>query len=760
MKLKRVLLTVALLALLALCSCGTKKAASKDEPAQSNTSVLDSGGGSDKEDLLGSHSTGLAEPTIEEMKEIATRQVVGAAEYTSLPNAYDNSSNYPTPGDQGQQGSCVGWATAYALRSLQEQEERHWGYSDDHLFSPSFVYNLGNGGVDGGISIAAGLKILENYGAATLDVMPYNERDYKTQPGDGIKNMAWENRIASWSSIQGINDIKEAILNYGGALVGVPIYPEFDYINENNPIYDDSSGKTRGGHAICLVGWDNDLQAFKFINSWGTEWGVNGFAWVSYEIATSYGFAYYMVDRREDTNNDKKVYTIKFEPVGGSESMENIILEDGVGQTLRRYPGTKAGYTLRGWFLAKEGDGEYLYHYWDPASGKTGWYVADENPSGYKPFFVNDGAEILIKDLEAGTYVLIAGWSENEVINKLTISFDANGGYGYMSDLNIIDRIVRLPNSSFTNDGYEFGGWHVEYDGEYWHRSEDGTQSGWYPLNEAPSNYQPGIIEDGGTFEIRVTNGTVTLEAIWEPLGQITIYVGVFEDDVLTHIEETLEIGESFSMSENLVTERDGRTFIGWSMFDMNKGQYKYEYQGMTAWYAEGDEPSGYEMFMHQPNESYEGFSHEYAGREFLMLPEYEYTTMKELIYYKYHIDAKIPDFINFGGGFTQADSSVVAGLLEVYAYVSTADSDTRKAAINDYIDALEANDYTRATDSNDKWWSTFANKQYEIEKELFGDSLEVTAFVSDEGAVLISSYRNYVALALYSKDDKKTVES
>jgi hypothetical protein len=39
-----------------------------------------------------------------------------------------------------------------------------------------------------------------------------------------------------------------------------------------------------GGHAMCVVGYDDKKYggAFLLMNSWGPEWGNNGFAWVRY----------------------------------------------------------------------------------------------------------------------------------------------------------------------------------------------------------------------------------------------------------------------------------------------------------------------------------------------------------------------------------------------------------------------------------------------------------------------------------------------
>src|SRR5262249_19976869 len=35
-------------------------------------------------------------------------------------------------------------------------------------------------------------------------------------------------------------------------------------------------------HALLLVGWDDGRRAWKVKNSWGTDWGIEGFAWVGY----------------------------------------------------------------------------------------------------------------------------------------------------------------------------------------------------------------------------------------------------------------------------------------------------------------------------------------------------------------------------------------------------------------------------------------------------------------------------------------------
>ena len=59
--------------------------------------------------------------------------------------------------------------------------------------------------------------------------------------------------------------------------------------------YDSGQWEGFGGHALVVVGYDDNKYegAFQIINSWGTNWGVGGFTWISYKnfnVFTKYSF--------------------------------------------------------------------------------------------------------------------------------------------------------------------------------------------------------------------------------------------------------------------------------------------------------------------------------------------------------------------------------------------------------------------------------------------------------------------------------------
>ena len=109
-----------------------------------------------------------------------------------LPRSVDLSGNFPSPGNQGPQGSCVGWATAYALKSYHERIEEGWEFSDHTTFSPAWIYNQvkapgpcgGPDPYDCGARINDALNLIIRNGAATQSTMRYDSSDYRRHPSD------------------------------------------------------------------------------------------------------------------------------------------------------------------------------------------------------------------------------------------------------------------------------------------------------------------------------------------------------------------------------------------------------------------------------------------------------------------------------------------------------------------------------------------------------------------------------------------------
>ncbi len=196
----------------------------------------------------------------------------------------DLSPFFPTPGDQGMIGSCTGWAVAYACKSYHENIEREWGVgNNEHIFSPSFIYNQINGGTDGGAPIESAINVVIQKGCASLSAMPYTQ-NLTTQPSRDAYSEALQYKAKSFARVDynNLDAVKEVLSRGNPVIIGMMIYDNF--YNYTGGVINDTGGALLGGHAMCVVGYDDNKKAFKVINSWTTYWGEGGYGWIGYDL--------------------------------------------------------------------------------------------------------------------------------------------------------------------------------------------------------------------------------------------------------------------------------------------------------------------------------------------------------------------------------------------------------------------------------------------------------------------------------------------
>jgi len=202
-----------------------------------------------------------------------------------LPESTDLSAWLPEVGQQGQQSSCTAWATTYYMRSYYLNRQRNEGSKATPL-SPAFVYNQLNSrrrGCDEGTVIAEALNLLKFKGAPPFVNFPYNENRCDAQPDPFVQDIATNFRIVDWKRLEPskLDDVKGQLYAGNPVIVGAD-FPK-SFMRYRGPgIFDDMSRDQGGAHAMAVVGYDESRQAFKFVNSWGKNWGDKGFAWVSY----------------------------------------------------------------------------------------------------------------------------------------------------------------------------------------------------------------------------------------------------------------------------------------------------------------------------------------------------------------------------------------------------------------------------------------------------------------------------------------------
>jgi C1A family cysteine protease len=193
--------------------------------------------------------------------------------------------------DSGGEGSVVGFAVASALEyQLRRHEHRSIRISPRYLY----YYARKAGGIDvhtdGGANIKDAMSVLSEKGAVPEAAWRYEAGDFAGAPPAGIGDA--KHYSARGRPLGGIDEIKAALQQYGPVVVGVTVYESFSSTatRETGTIPDPKPNESIvGGHAICVVGYDDAKHRFKFENSWGSGWGDKGYGYVSYDYVRKHG---------------------------------------------------------------------------------------------------------------------------------------------------------------------------------------------------------------------------------------------------------------------------------------------------------------------------------------------------------------------------------------------------------------------------------------------------------------------------------------
>lgn len=159
--------------------------------------------------------------------------------------------------DQGREGACVGFSVAHELRAKPK--------------------------VIGGVDTALAMRIYKR--AQFLDPWP-GEQYSGTSVLAGLKAAQELGHIKEYRWAFGVDDLALAVSRKGPAILGIDWYMNM-YSPTQHPLHKDwrisVGGQKVGGHAILCVGYSPKKRTFVLHNSWGTDWGVNGRALISYE---------------------------------------------------------------------------------------------------------------------------------------------------------------------------------------------------------------------------------------------------------------------------------------------------------------------------------------------------------------------------------------------------------------------------------------------------------------------------------------------
>lgn len=394
-----------------------------------------------------------------------------------LPEAVSLLRFAPQRENQGSQGSCVAWSCAYGAQTILTAAAT--GEDPNSIrFSPSYLYNQIRLEGCQGSYIQRAMESMQKNGGVPLSQYPYDDQDCERLPDNTDKQIGRQHVIHGFTRITNgdnvdeisIRGIKEHLSKDAPVAIGMMVGQSFmqDMMGKDlwQPSGMDRSQMGMGGHAMCVIGYDDVKYggAFQIMNSWGADWGNNGVAWVRYGDFKKYVREAYGIDPLPKENG---VANVPLECTIGlikNDDKKNIALRNAGYNTFQTSNPISVGTRFK--MSIENATPCYTYVFGQEADGSSfvlfPYLKEGETVSKYSPYCGITGYRLFPKDksLEAdsiGTRDYIAILVSKDELNysQINAAINQSRQTSYAAKVNealqsILIRSIRFNN---TTDG-------------------------------------------------------------------------------------------------------------------------------------------------------------------------------------------------------------------------------------------------------------------------------------------------------------------
>ncbi|MBX2876655.1 MAG: C1 family peptidase [Saprospiraceae bacterium] len=209
----------------------------------------------------------------------------------NLPLLVDLKPYCPTPGDQGQQPSCVAWAIANALTLTRavKANEKSPQRKQEMSHSVAYIYNQikHQGDCLRGATFSAGLHLLKTKGDCLAKNLAYDHTQCHELPKRIHHQQAARYRIANYFKLfdktstrdDKISAILSALANNQAVILGLKVPFGLRKRVPRNA----EEWKPETHHAMLAVGYNDLTETITLMNSYGAQWGNQGFCEIDYQ---------------------------------------------------------------------------------------------------------------------------------------------------------------------------------------------------------------------------------------------------------------------------------------------------------------------------------------------------------------------------------------------------------------------------------------------------------------------------------------------
>jgi hypothetical protein len=226
----------------------------------------------------------------EEYNQIPQLTSLSGLKDADRPVQVDLSAYCPTVRNQGDVYSCVGWAVGYGALTIKKAIKYQWQDRrtiNEQAYSAMFIYNqIKKGDCGQGAKISDALQLLRSQGDCLASHFDTDIEDCNIQPDRDMLARMKLDTISDYLSLfpldadatQKTSRVIHALARQEPVIIGMAVRKNF-YQLQGAKYWWPDLGNTApaGGHAMVVVGYDLASASFLLYNSWGTDWGSDGY---------------------------------------------------------------------------------------------------------------------------------------------------------------------------------------------------------------------------------------------------------------------------------------------------------------------------------------------------------------------------------------------------------------------------------------------------------------------------------------------------
>lgn len=221
----------------------------------------------------------------------SSKDYIYSYETKQLPAKIDISNYFSLkePFNQSNLSSCTANAASAALIMIQTRNKQN-------VIIPArlLIYYLTRQRentieVDSGANLRDVFDVINNFGFIDEKEYPYEIEKFKEAPSLDTLRLAQLNNIQyHLIKDKNLQAVKHCLASGKPIVFGFWVYDNFfaEEFKRNDWTlsYPSAYDSFNGGHAVVAVGYDDEKQRIKVLNSWGKDWGKNGYFYMDYKM--------------------------------------------------------------------------------------------------------------------------------------------------------------------------------------------------------------------------------------------------------------------------------------------------------------------------------------------------------------------------------------------------------------------------------------------------------------------------------------------